>query len=995
MKHNSRDDVSFNSLMTATYHAELPHSLLFIALSSQAQQQELRGVDSWRRADIWALGCTVLEMLNGTVTDSTTAAAATASTAAAADDDDSPRSCALLQFTTACSDFVQLCMQTEPTDRPSALQLLQHSFVAAPSVCSSSYGNGSGGYSSGSYAGDSPQRLARHSFDSPGSTSDAALHISSSDTKLQLLEQQHYSSNCSNSSSSGRAPAADLQVPSPVVLYSRVPARRHCWTEAPSTPDAATAGVIGGSSDKQWLNATAAAAVGAAGRSSPASAFASSSSDDSVACSVPADASVTLSRAAAEQQYASTRLLRPRALSLPRLLSNNTALHTSESLFLSSSAHATASELATQDSTKGSGSATVKTKSLPSLLFKRRVSTVSTSPVSVASGLAGPGDDSSTAPAAVSDCSVKLYESVGRVRARRHSAPTASSTSSGTSPQWWLRQSDAAVETPTHSSALQQQQQQQQQSQLSHSSDTSAAVTAAATATGTQQDVRQQRRRTSWTAGSVHSGSSGSNSTSRSALLSSSLTSRSAQASPDARPNSWAIKRGGLPPPVPLNASANTSALLSASAAAVGGSVMRLVSPRTLVQAQYRSSSGSSSSSGKRGRSPSHDSMPILRATYPAAQPPSRDSSVSTRTDAAAIRASGSGVATGCGIASADSCDSSTRRVISRSRSVDELTRAPRQLASSNSFSSSSTNSYSHASMTAAIAQSWLTAARTSLAVRLQRRLDRGLPVSDECLAWLSDEHEQYHSLQLQRHEQRHLQATAASATDVATAAATAATATAQRGRKQRRTWSPDDELELSTVSSMDYRRTRSSGWCNSSGSVATACDGVVANCDADLMLLEEGLLPLHSDSVHSMQLQQQQQQQQQDDAVECLSVSSCASMSDGAGAVHSDSSSVSSSSSSSSVSCDDAAAVPEVRAVADYQGDDASELSFKAGDIIEVLQETESGWWLGVLVEHAVPADSSATSSATDCAVVHGTSSTALGTRGFFPCTFVEWLQN
>jgi SH3 domain len=974
------------------------------------QQQKLRGVDSWRRADVWALGCTVLEMLNGTADAST--------------DADLSHSSPLLQFTTACSDFVQLCMQTEPADRPSALQLLQHSFVAAPSTCSS-YGSGS--YSNCSYTGDSLQRLA-HSFDSPNSGADAALYFSSDSSKLQ----QHYSSNCSNrisnsnSSSSGRAPASDLQVPSPVILYSTaVPARRHCWTDASSVADAITAA---GVTD-----------IG----SSPGSAFASSSSDDCAAEHIVlADTSVApLSRTTAQQRYASTRLLRPRALSLPRLLSNSTTtLRTSDALLLSSSAHATASELATQASNSSSSSstsaATGRTQSLPSLLFKRRVHTVSTSPVSVASGLVSPNDDddSSSAPAAVAlDCSEKLYESVGRVRARRHSAPTASITSSGTSPQWWLHQSDAAVEATcsTHT-ALQQQQQQQQQPSNCHSN--SAAIAAATTA-GVQQEMRQQRRRTSWTAGTVHSGTSTTRTSS--VQLSNSMTSRSAQASPDARLNGWSVtvKKAGLPPPVPLNTPANTSQLLSASAS---GSVMRLVSPRIHVQqAQHTSSrsGGSSSSSGKRGRSPSHDSsMPVLlRATYPAAKLPARGSSVSARSTIT-VKAIDSSAGVTCSVPSTDSnSDSSTRRVMNRSRSVDELTRAPpRQLASSSSFSSSSaTASYSHASMTAAIAQSWLTAARTSLAVRLQRRLDRGLPVSDECLAWLSDEHEQHHSLQLQRCEQRHLQATAAATTTTAVGTDTTA---AQRGRKQRRTWSPDDKLELSTVSSsMNYRRTHSSGWCNSTSSAATTTGGgavASTSCDADLMLLEEGLLPLRSDSMHSMQQQQQQQQQQlcadsssdchsesinqhqqqqqqqqqqhDDEAIECLSVSSCASVSDVADAVHSDSNSVSSScSSSSSVSCDDAV-VPEVRAVADYQGEDASELSFKAGDIIEVLQETDSGWWLGVLVEHATPANHNAPNAVacdetrgTDCAVVHSTSSTAIGTRGFFPCTFVEWLES
>eukprot|EP00953_Heterococcus_sp_UTEX-ZZ885_P025599 13920-Heterococcus_DN1.PRE.1 len=558
-------------------------------IAPEMQQQELRGVDSRRRADMWCLGCTVLEMLNGTTDDSSsgTTAGTTATTAA----NDS----SLLQFSTACSDFVQLCMQTEPTDRPSALQLLQHSFVAAPSTCSSTYGS----YSSGSYTGDSPHRLARHSFDSPNSQPDAALLISSDSSKLQ----QHYSNNnCSNSnsnsksnsssSSSGRAPASDWQVPSPVIHYGvAVPARRHCWTDASSAADATTtaAGVADISSSVQWLNATAAAAANT--RSSPGSAFASGSSDDcAVEHSVPVGTSAApLSRATAEQQYASTRLLRPRALSLPRLLSTSNTLHTSEALLLGSSAHATASGLAAQasNSSSSTSAAASRTQSLPSLLFKRRVHTVSTSPVSVASGLVSPNDDdadcSTAAAAAVAlDCNEKLYESVGRVRARRHSAPTASITSSGTSPQWWLHQSDAAVEAAcsTHTALQQQQQQQQQQQHLSNSHPNSAAIAAAAANAGAQHDAhQQQRRRTSWTAGTVYSGStSNSIRISSSALLSSSMTSRSAQASPDARHNGWSVtvKRGGLPPPVPLNTSntlANTSLLLSASAS---GSVKRL-----------------------------------------------------------------------------------------------------------------------------------------------------------------------------------------------------------------------------------------------------------------------------------------------------------------------------------------------------------------------------------------------------------------------------------
>ena len=57
---------------------------------------------------------------------------------------------------------------------------------------------------------------------------------------------------------------------------------------------------------------------------------------------------------------------------------------------------------------------------------------------------------------------------------------------------------------------------------------------------------------------------------------------------------------------------------------------------------------------------------------------------------------------------------------------------------------------------------------------------------------------------------------------------------------------------------------------------------------------------------------------------------------------------------------------LPLVRAVADYQSDDVTELSVHTGDIIAVIQERDSGWWLGA--QWLEP-----------------------NRRGFFPCTYVE----
>ena len=40
----------------------------------------------------------------------------------------------------------------------------------------------------------------------------------------------------------------------------------------------------------------------------------------------------------------------------------------------------------------------------------------------------------------------------------------------------------------------------------------------------------------------------------------------------------------------------------------------------------------------------------------------------------------------------------------------------------------------------------------------------------------------------------------------------------------------------------------------------------------------------------------------------------------------------------------------PQVRALYDYDAQDAEELSLAAGDLLDLLQEEASGWWVGQL---------------------------------------------
>ncbi|CAM9307971.1 unnamed protein product [Chrysoparadoxa australica] len=60
------------------------------------------------------------------------------------------------------------------------------------------------------------------------------------------------------------------------------------------------------------------------------------------------------------------------------------------------------------------------------------------------------------------------------------------------------------------------------------------------------------------------------------------------------------------------------------------------------------------------------------------------------------------------------------------------------------------------------------------------------------------------------------------------------------------------------------------------------------------------------------------------------------------------------------------------VRAVADFSASDEAEMPFKTGDIIEVVKQNSTGWWLGIMI---------------------GSTDGSAPQKGWFPCTFVEWM--
>eukprot|EP00955_Chlamydomonas_euryale_P085106 364053-Chlamydomonas_euryale.AAC.4 len=81
------------------------------------------------RADIWSLGCTVIEMLSGTHPWPGIENPLAALNAIASSPGGPPRPQCI---SAAAAAFLDACLQQEPRERPSAEALLRHAFVAPP-----------------------------------------------------------------------------------------------------------------------------------------------------------------------------------------------------------------------------------------------------------------------------------------------------------------------------------------------------------------------------------------------------------------------------------------------------------------------------------------------------------------------------------------------------------------------------------------------------------------------------------------------------------------------------------------------------------------------------------------------------------------------------------------------------------------------------------------------------------------------------------------------
>ncbi len=91
----------------------------------------ITGVGYGRRADIWSLGCTVIEMMTGRhpwpdVDNQWTAMHQIASKQ---EGPPRPKDCSEM-----ASDFLSRCFTYDPASRPTASELLQHPFVSTPDV---------------------------------------------------------------------------------------------------------------------------------------------------------------------------------------------------------------------------------------------------------------------------------------------------------------------------------------------------------------------------------------------------------------------------------------------------------------------------------------------------------------------------------------------------------------------------------------------------------------------------------------------------------------------------------------------------------------------------------------------------------------------------------------------------------------------------------------------------------------------------------------------
>eukprot|EP00798_Chlamydomonas_sp_ICE-L_P030644 gene30644-35659_t len=91
----------------------------------------IKGTGYGRRADVWSLGCTVLEMLSGKHPWPNLENHWSAMFSIAKEEQGPPRPAGVSDL---ALDFLNKCLQYDPKQRPSATEMLQHNWVAAPEV---------------------------------------------------------------------------------------------------------------------------------------------------------------------------------------------------------------------------------------------------------------------------------------------------------------------------------------------------------------------------------------------------------------------------------------------------------------------------------------------------------------------------------------------------------------------------------------------------------------------------------------------------------------------------------------------------------------------------------------------------------------------------------------------------------------------------------------------------------------------------------------------
>jgi serine/threonine protein kinase len=117
-----------------------------------------------RRADIWSLGCTVLEMLTGQHPWPDLDNHWSAMFAIARSTEGPPRPAGM---SATALDFLDCCLQVDPAQRPTATELLQHPWVAtADAARREAAGEGGGGGGNHQPASAAPRGGAslNHSF---------------------------------------------------------------------------------------------------------------------------------------------------------------------------------------------------------------------------------------------------------------------------------------------------------------------------------------------------------------------------------------------------------------------------------------------------------------------------------------------------------------------------------------------------------------------------------------------------------------------------------------------------------------------------------------------------------------------------------------------------------------------------------------------------------------------------------------------------------------